>query len=238
MDDRPSDANSDQHFRASEAERDQAYRLFTELYDNHRDLFDEIIQLEQGGESVAWPRMTTKYVQGVMRGQQAYLITNLLNGKTQSLLQHQKIWTIGRDSHAALPIQDQRLSRRHAAIHYAERIGFFLVDLDSTNGSYVNGQPVHGQRRLRDGDRVRLGGFAFSFFVCYSSQMVNAVPPEVLNQIQALPVPEDSEISIATRLGVADALAVPRAQGEPGEPTLIHASDQPSTPSLDQRAGG
>jgi sigma-B regulation protein RsbU (phosphoserine phosphatase) len=60
----------------------------------------------------------------------------------------------GRESDVFLP--DYRLSRRHAEI---EQRGdaYFLVDLGSTNGTFLNGQRVIGERRLRDGDLISLG---------------------------------------------------------------------------------
>jgi serine phosphatase RsbU (regulator of sigma subunit) len=53
-------------------------------------------------------------------------------------------------------LPDYRLSRRHAEI---EQRGdaYFLIDLGSTNGTFLNGQRVVGERRLRDGDLIALG---------------------------------------------------------------------------------
>jgi sigma-B regulation protein RsbU (phosphoserine phosphatase) len=60
----------------------------------------------------------------------------------------------GEDSHVFLP--DYRLSRRHAEVE--QRIdGFYLVDLGSTNGTFLNGQRVVGEHRLNDGDLIVLG---------------------------------------------------------------------------------
>ena len=55
----------------------------------------------------------------------------------------------------ALP-RDPSVSRVHAVL---ERIGdeWTLVDGSSRNGSFVNGQRVHGRQLLRDGDVVRVG---------------------------------------------------------------------------------
>lgn len=60
----------------------------------------------------------------------------------------------GEDSHVFLP--DYRLSRRHAEVE--QRMdGFYIVDLGSTNGTYLNGQRVMGEQRLSDGDLISLG---------------------------------------------------------------------------------
>src|SRR5436309_8774788 len=51
----------------------------------------------------------------------------------------------------------EKVSRRHALIHAQEGGEFWLVDLGTTNGSYINGERVTAPRRLCDGDRVDLG---------------------------------------------------------------------------------
>jgi diguanylate cyclase (GGDEF)-like protein len=64
---------------------------------------------------------------------------------------------LGRDPGCAVRLFADDVSRRHARIS-ADRDGHLLVDLDSTNGTWVNGGAVR-VHRLRAGDRVRLGGF-------------------------------------------------------------------------------
>src|SRR5258707_14218586 len=60
----------------------------------------------------------------------------------------------GEESHVFLP--DYRLSRRHAEVE--QRIdGFYIVDLGSTNGTFLNGQRVQGEHRLSGGDLISLG---------------------------------------------------------------------------------
>lgn len=106
-----------------------------------------------------------QYMHGVVRGQQAYLTTNLLESGSLMLLQPQMVWTLGRNREAGIPIRDRMLSRRHASIIYLrEDRAFFLLDLNSMNGSYVNGVRVD-QQRLKDGDLVRIGNTEFFFFI-------------------------------------------------------------------------
>jgi hypothetical protein len=54
------------------------------------------------------------------------------------------------------------VSRQHARIAVDEE-GGVVEDLGSRNGVRVNGVPVHGLTRLRDGDRVRIGTQDFVF---------------------------------------------------------------------------
>ncbi len=62
---------------------------------------------------------------------------------------------VGRGSAAGLILDADSVSRKHARI---ERFGggHRLVDLDSTNGTYVNGVKVK-ERLLKDGDRIGIG---------------------------------------------------------------------------------
>ena len=161
------------------------YQVFLKLYDHHRGLLDEILQLEKTSNQI-YSSVTSRCVTGIIQGEQAYLITNLVDGKTQTLLQPQGIWTIGRDRQLAIAIPDRKLSRRHAAIQYVQNQGFYLVDLNSTNGSFVNGEPAQKRVLLKDGDRLRLGSVAFSFLLCNDTHTLEEeIPPEILAQVEA-----------------------------------------------------
>ena len=71
-------------------------------------------------------------------------------------------FTLSRDEHFAgrrrdldLPVDVDSVSRRHARF-YREGDDWWLEDLQSTNGTYVNDDPIE-RRRLEDGDIVRFG---------------------------------------------------------------------------------
>src|SRR6187455_722468 len=63
--------------------------------------------------------------------------------------------TIGREEGNALRLNDERVSRYHAKVQ-VEDADIILTDLDSTNGTRVNGTAVQ-IRRLRPGDQVSIG---------------------------------------------------------------------------------
>jgi pSer/pThr/pTyr-binding forkhead associated (FHA) protein len=63
---------------------------------------------------------------------------------------------VGREAGAALTLDDEQVSRRHARFS-ASGEGAIVEDLGSTNGTYVNGQPIYGSRELKPGDQVRFG---------------------------------------------------------------------------------
>ncbi len=63
---------------------------------------------------------------------------------------------VGRDKHAPLCFTDRGVSRRHAEFLRASDGLVSLLDLGSTNGTYVNGSPIE-LVALRDGDRIQVG---------------------------------------------------------------------------------
>lgn len=121
-----------------------------------------------------------RYVQGVVQSRHAFIITNLLQGQSQTLCQPQMVWTLGRNRGAALPLQDRAMSRRHAVILYIQSVGFYLIDLNSMNGSFVNGVRIQQRQLLADGDLIQLGSTNFVFFLSHGVQAIDAIHPEVL----------------------------------------------------------
>lgn len=63
--------------------------------------------------------------------------------------------TIGREEGNVLRLNDERVSRYHAKVQ-AEDGDIILTDLDSTNGTRVNGATIQ-IRRLRPGDQLSIG---------------------------------------------------------------------------------
>jgi hypothetical protein len=69
--------------------------------------------------------------------------------------------TIGRGLDNDVVVEDRRVSRHHARIQRSPR-GWEIMDLASTNGSFVNGRPVR-QHPLAPGDTISLGGLEMKF---------------------------------------------------------------------------
>jgi diguanylate cyclase (GGDEF)-like protein len=70
--------------------------------------------------------------------------------------------TLGRDPRVELPLQDDGISRRHCVVR-ADADRFILEDLNSTNGTLLNGQLVLEPVKLRGGDRIYLGSCVVKF---------------------------------------------------------------------------
>jgi hypothetical protein len=137
------------------------------------------------GEAVFVPRPAPKYVQGVVQGRQAYLVTNILEAASRSLIQPQMVWTMGRNREAGMPIHDRMMSRRHAVLLFdPEENAFFFVDLNSMNGSYLNGVRLNTNReRLKDGDFLRVGNTEFFFFLSQEMRTLESMHPEVKSRL-------------------------------------------------------
>ncbi len=68
---------------------------------------------------------------------------------------------IGRSSEA-LPLSDNTVSRRHAELTPDEGV-WYLRDLHSQNGTYLNGRRLGDRALLRPGDQIRVGSSLFVF---------------------------------------------------------------------------
>lgn len=158
------------------------YQVFLKLYEHHSSLIDEIIQLENLSQP-SFTRVKACYIHGVVDTAAVYLMTNLCDNQTQSLRQPQRIWTIGRNRSSGICIADSHMSRRHAAIQHIDDQGFYLIDFNSSNGSFVNGDRAVGPIKLKDGDRIRLGNMTFDFFVNYTCRILPTVAMELLMQL-------------------------------------------------------
>lgn len=72
--------------------------------------------------------------------------------------------SIGRASQNALSLPgDPRVSRRHALIHPQGAGEFWIVDLGSSNGVFINGRRLRQPVQLRSQDRVEIGSALFTF---------------------------------------------------------------------------
>ena len=65
--------------------------------------------------------------------------------------------TLGRSNECEIVIEGKLISRRHAAITRAGQ-GYILTDLNSQNGTTINGTRLNAPKQLHDGDQIALGG--------------------------------------------------------------------------------
>ena len=63
---------------------------------------------------------------------------------------------VGREMECEITISDRQVSRFHAKIEPIEDLRVHIVDLDSKNGTYVNGNRINNSHILRDGDVIKI----------------------------------------------------------------------------------
>jgi len=80
--------------------------------------------------------------------------TGLEEGEVYPLFENREI-TIGRSPTNNIFIKDKNVSRVHCQIVVTEK-GCVLTDLQSTNGTFVNGERIT-ERLLKVGDEIRVG---------------------------------------------------------------------------------
>jgi S1-C subfamily serine protease len=134
--------------------------------------------------------------------------------------------TIGRDDHCDLTLHDDKVSRKHAILEAGSGGQAVLRDLGSSNGTYVNGQPIRtatitGGEHLRFGDTV----------VVASEDGAGAVEPAALQGAAVAPTklgaPTPAAAAAPPARGVTDAPPKPPrpASGAPS----FQAPPSPST---------
>jgi hypothetical protein len=69
---------------------------------------------------------------------------------------------IGRDATNLVSLDDGKISREHSKIRFVDG-AFHIIDLGSSNGTYVNDVQIGGQTQLNDGDLVRVGDTVMAF---------------------------------------------------------------------------
>jgi hypothetical protein len=87
--------------------------------------------------------------------------TGMLKGATVSIRQDH--FTLGRTASCDLKLDDLTVSRLHANIRYADN-NWFIRDLNSSGGTYVNGRKVQAHR-LSSGDEIRIGSTTLRFYI-------------------------------------------------------------------------
>ncbi|MFZ0546525.1 MAG: FHA domain-containing protein [Candidatus Promineifilaceae bacterium] len=83
------------------------------------------------------------------------VISGVITAQKEYVLSTQPV-IIGRENANDLVLKDPEVSRRHARITY-QAGRYYVEDLGSTNGTFLNEQPVQTQVPLNHGDVIRLG---------------------------------------------------------------------------------
>ena len=106
---------------------------------------------------------------------------------------------IGRGGFCDIVISRSTVSREHARISFSGG-QYYIEDLRSINGTFVDGRQVASQIRLHDGCRINISGTAFQFLVDGAVPRAAVVscdaPPAIASVVAAPPVPDDVRLPL------------------------------------------
>jgi pSer/pThr/pTyr-binding forkhead associated (FHA) protein len=88
------------------------------------------------------------------------IVKGALSGNTYEL--EKPVGTIGRARHNDIQIRDDSISSAHATL-LRKGDSWYIVDLRSANGTFVNGSRASGERELTSGMQLRLGSIEVEF---------------------------------------------------------------------------
>ncbi|GEM_PF-5948858 len=129
------------------------------------DLLDQIKEPEPQGDAAPWAVQIVRGAGGNRPGgdmrQESAMVLSLrmltpAGERTVEIRADETPADLGRGRSCQVVLDDRGCSRRHARISFSEG-RFVLKDLDSANGTLLNGQPVR-ENALTGGDRISLGG--------------------------------------------------------------------------------
>ena len=116
------------------------------------------------------------------------LLVKPLHGEPFHVSLDKDIISIGRSKRNDLVLADQWLSRNHAEIRNASG-SFSIADLDSRNGTYVNGQRIDGMVHLKNTDVITLGDQQIKFLDEASGSVILTETPGGLDLEGTMVVP-------------------------------------------------
>jgi hypothetical protein len=101
-----------------------------------------------------------------------------------------KVITIGRSQENDITVNDERVSRNHLQIVQDDRGNVSAIDLDSTNGTFVNGQRVTGTVQLQPNDTVQIGSTKLPWQTYFMAQQPQPVPQSINQPIPVATPPK------------------------------------------------
>lgn len=117
--------------------------------------------------------ITPLYIQAIATDETTILATNLGSPQELQVTEKAASWLIGRNATCAITIADRSVSRCHAVIGYYPSRDFYIADVGSSNGTWVNRRRLVQLERhlLQDGDLIQLGSLCVEFFVATGDRL-------------------------------------------------------------------
>jgi len=101
----------------------------------------------------------------VLRSLDAYPLLEIQSGPkigTWFTLTHQKEISLGRANVNSIVLEDNSVSRSHSVIHELDE-KYFVKDIGSRNGTFVNDKKIQDDFLLKHGDRIKIGIYVLKF---------------------------------------------------------------------------
>ena len=133
--------------------------------------------------------------------------------------------TIGRGDACFLRISDEKCSTKHCLV-FQNNNQWMAKDLDSRNGTNLNGKPVQAEFPLFNADVIQIGGTQIQFFT-EAPDLGPDGKRETAAQIDALPdeqfavIDESQESRLLSDDGSTISRKAPRKQPESGQPDIV-----------------
>ena len=124
-----------------------------------------VFQQDIANETLVRESKTLKLKLQEARRSEACLVIVLGKPLGKRFALNRKTVVIGRGSECEIPMLDSSLSRAHAELLKKEGGRFYLSDLNSTNGTYLNDQKLTPGKAIevKNGDLLKMGNIIFKF---------------------------------------------------------------------------
>jgi pSer/pThr/pTyr-binding forkhead associated (FHA) protein len=103
------------------------------------------------------------FPQDELKPGQALLLVKRGHSAGSTFLLEADVSSAGRNPDSAVFLDDVTVSRKHAVFERRGDGAWFVRDIGSLNGTYVNGEQVD-ETKLTSGDEVQIGKFKLTFF--------------------------------------------------------------------------
>jgi pSer/pThr/pTyr-binding forkhead associated (FHA) protein len=107
------------------------------------------------------------YIQAIRGKAGAFLRTNLPRTESSQTTDTGIAWLVGRSSNCAIVFPDPSVSRCHAVLGYDASQGFYLMDVGSSNGTFLNQRRLVAMQRypIQDGDILTISHIVVELFL-------------------------------------------------------------------------
>jgi pSer/pThr/pTyr-binding forkhead associated (FHA) protein len=128
---------------------------------------------------------------------------------------------VGRGEHNDIILNDESVSDSHAKLQKREA-GWFVVDMESTNGTYVGGRRLTGEQQLVGAPDVRFGGIKMIFRPAADAleegKGTRAITGVTIEQAKARAA-ASKEVRTSAAAGGAEPVTAPSPSVAPHEPS-------------------